>query len=1844
MMRCPFCEADLGDENVRLRDGRCPRCSSILNWTADEGEPPVATAPSPSIAAPAVKVASDDDDELTIKDIVRTLVERGGQQPPAAKGKLGNVRIATPPDLRGEPSSNDRGRRPPGIVSGISIPEIDKIWRGSLTVQTHPSATLKAVASATDEAVSDLLIRPYRLREPGQPADGASEYELQEVIGEGGVGVVYAARQASIDRTVAVKMLKQDFAHKRDHRNKFLSEAVVTGELDHPNIVPIYDLGTSDVGSLFYAMKRVRGTPWSDVIRQQSLAENLRTLMSVADAIAFAHSRGVIHRDLKPENVMLGKFGEVLVMDWGIALSTNMFLKSDRISQSTSMGGTPAYMAPEMATGPLEKIGPPSDIYLLGAILYEIIAGKPPHTGKDVMSCLYAAARNEIQPTDNSGELHDIAFRAMATLPADRYATVQEFQAAVREYESHSESIILSTRAEQESVTARKSRNYEDYARALYGFQEAQNLWPGNDHARTGEINARLDYAATALEKEDYDLGVSLLDPSDPDQAPLHKKLVHAQRDRMARQARIKALRNIAFALAAAIFLVVTFGLIWIANQKREIQFQRDELQAKKTKLEETIAALDAANGQLEVRTDELGQEKVKLESTNSLLRQAKAEADAQTQTAMKAQEDEAAASYLAQIGVAAERIANNSFLDAERLLADYNSDRSPWTIFRHWEWGHLTRLCDLQAGQQQVGSRIEAFGKSADASYLAAGTAAGRAYVWEVDWPERSLTQVAVLAHRGPVRAIAMNRDGSQIAVAGDFENGAIFVYGRPPGSNVFSQAPKQLTGHPAGILSLAFSPRSDYLASSARDGTARLWDLSEGEAVQTFAGHSGPIWSIVFSPDGEQVATAGEDATVQVRRLRDPRPRSYRGHEGPVYAVAWSPQGTWIGSAGRDRNVHVWRADKNLEIDYGKIRDQLDRERGQSADTVTKGRALFHQPNFLLAGHSAEVHSLSFSDDGRYLLSGANDNTIRRWDLEKNEEAMVFRGHGGWIRGCVLGGEPRFAASGSLDGFIKLWDGEEYEEVRALKGHDDAVLWAAFSRDGKRMITAGRDRQALVWSTTSHEPILVLDEGEAASNGNGNGLTAKLKEGHEYLVTDAAFFPDQRRIVTSAGDGSARIWDASTGGQLRKLNHTGTQGVLALSPDGRWILTGSDARGAGTQQGALLWDADQAEQSPTLLAGHPAEVSAVAFSPAKETASLEIATGDVLGNVRLWRFQPGNRTLQLLSRLPGHAAGYPITAIGFTPDGRRVLTAAQDRTVMTHDVATGQPLPLVLRHSGGVKALEISRSGAVALTLCSLGKGAYRVSAWDLDSGGERSCDVNLLNESLTSITFHPDQSSAVLTSTSGKQSRFWSWDLRSESLQPFWKTGLAGTVWSATFSPSGKQLLAVGGSRARLVTANRGELEKSFSPHGPITAADFSPSGRLIATSSLDGDVKLWFADPQHPQYGRVAVKISQAHDAGQSPSGVNFVAFAPGEMDDEVSLVTAGSDGTAQVWKVAGGVVQKGQTLRGHRGRVKTASYSPDGKLIVTASDDKSARVWDAATGELAEAGGGVLSHSEPVLFASFSPDGTLAITGCDDNNAYLWDLTSPMAAAPHVLQGHTAAVTSASVSPDNRRAITGSQDGIAKVWDLTTGKEILSLKRHTAELTSVHFSPDGSSILTSSLDGTGLLWLAEKIGPSIKLSSARLDIPRVPGLHAIDPAAQILDPDSGELEGGALRAWMTSGSSSPNLELEVVRGELEVTEDKIMLVHEGGPRPLATRAPGGSGESLALQFLPGVQAQDAQRLIRAIALRLRQPLERPLVVRMQITDGAGRASNIAEAIIQSADVPGQRAEIAAAQAR
>jgi len=455
---------------------------------------------------------------------------------------------------------------------------VQSLWEGTIRDGDRPEMTLKGETKRGRSAggmPEALKVRPKDIAEKGRAGE-VPEYEILRMLGEGGMGMVYEARQTAVDRSIAVKMIKPDAAKDQEASRQFLAEAVATADLDHPNIVPIHDLGMNSEGALFYAMKQVKGTSWKDLLPGKSVDENLDILMRVADAVAFAHNRGVIHRDLKPENVMLGDFGEVLLMDWGLAAAIREDAKADPLDPQHAIGGTPSYMAPEMAVGDAAKIGYASDVYLLGAILFEIVTGQRSHTGTDVMDCLANAAENVIVETDQEGELLDIARKAMATEPDDRFETVKAFQSAVREFQRHEESIALVAKATEGLEEAKSSADYSAFARAVFQFEEALALWPENKPAGQGVVGSKLAYAECAFEKRDYDLAVSLLDRNETSHRQLLDKVEAARRERDARRKRMGVLKVTSVVSAAAALLVLSVATFWVNRARRQADVQRD--------------------------------------------------------------------------------------------------------------------------------------------------------------------------------------------------------------------------------------------------------------------------------------------------------------------------------------------------------------------------------------------------------------------------------------------------------------------------------------------------------------------------------------------------------------------------------------------------------------------------------------------------------------------------------------------------------------------------------------------------------------------------------------------------------------------------------------------------------------------------------------------------------------------------------------------------------------------------------------------------------------------------------------------------------------------------------------------------------------------------------------------------------------------------------------------------------------------------------------------------------------------------------------------------------------------
>ena len=398
---------------------------------------------------------------------------------------------------------------------------------------SHPDLIIETVdlnspESATASELNKLSL-PVRdvsaltQRETSKTAD----YRLIGELGRGGTGIVFQAHQVAVDREVAVKKLRSELASSETARQRFLTEARVIGGLDHPNVIALHEVYVDETGDLYYSMKRINGTSWSEQISAMSLDQNIDTLLRVADGIRYAHSRGLIHRDIKPENVMLGRFGEVLLADWGLAVYADSPVKGN---EKQSIGGTPAYMAPELASGFFAEVGKHSDLYLLGATLFQIITGSPPHTGKTLLDCIQNAARNQIVSSGIKNELMSIAMRSMRTDPSDRYLGVDEFIKAIKDHQDHEQSNRLVRRA----IKRIKSAASEDWHRnfniadALLG--EAVEIWPANDRAISTRHDLQRQHADIARSRGDLDLAATIYETLGEQNSEAARRVAEEQR------------------------------------------------------------------------------------------------------------------------------------------------------------------------------------------------------------------------------------------------------------------------------------------------------------------------------------------------------------------------------------------------------------------------------------------------------------------------------------------------------------------------------------------------------------------------------------------------------------------------------------------------------------------------------------------------------------------------------------------------------------------------------------------------------------------------------------------------------------------------------------------------------------------------------------------------------------------------------------------------------------------------------------------------------------------------------------------------------------------------------------------------------------------------------------------------------------------------------------------------------------------------------------------------------------------------------------------------------------------
>ena len=1808
-MNCPFCKVNYDSE--ALVDGRCPNCSGIVSWAGDESEEfdaasfspmvtvslgpfPVAGAsgvsrpehPPTSLNSNAPKPIGSDlpSNSPNVKSDNKGVPSDKNPPNPAlgnsadsldhqyAKRQEKHAEKARPGSNGSSLEESDSDRENASIRNGRmlnsgAVKKLNRMWRTATSDTTGTLSTLQTDFESDSPSIQ-IVINERKMNGKSQSALSA-DYELIEQIGQGAVGVVYAAQQSSIDRQVAVKMLHQQANISDEQKEKFLFEAVVTGDLDHPNIVPIHELGKNQTDDLFYSMKKIDGQPWSESIWRKSLPENLDILMKVCDAVAFAHSRGVVHRDLKPENVMLGEFGEVLVVDWGIALPIAGFSKSELLKSQPSVSGTPAYMAPEMATGPIGKIGIRSDVYLIGAILFEIICKKPPHSGKSTMDCVLAAAKNQINPTDATEAPMSIAMKALETEPANRYASVPDFQAAIREYQSHLESITLSDRAEDAFTAATETRDYQDFSRASYAYAEALELWDDNEAAKEGLRKTNLAYAQCALEKSDFDLGLSLIDSEEEEFADVADAIRAGIAIRDRRQSLVTTLRNVAVAL-----VLLIFGGGYLAyNQQVQGRKKVDELLAKEQKtraekekaLDEKVKALDAE----ESAKIKANNAKIKADNATDKAENSEREAVKAREKAEKArgQVDEnlrrlAEKTYISEIGAANEKISMNAISAARDIAEDIQKNSGG---LLHWEWGRIDQICngesDEVASQQQLNDKlIESLAirrRTANLEeILAVGRSTGRVDLISTKLDRRIGTIEFDNERTCKISEVAFSPDGRLLVVAGQINNqGIAKIWNVDRIVDRMDDPLMTLPQHGTKINSVAFTPMSNRLLTAADDNTMKLWQLSDLNLIRIFNGHLGPIWDCDFAPNGLEFASASEDGTVRLWSVAASTPnRRFAEHEGPVYCVRFLPDAESLVSAGSDKRVLRWTIKRssfseagNNEQESSLVEATKQRVDGLSSLDKSQNRTTVEafglrrkdSDSQVLGTHENAIRILGLSHDGKTLVSGGDDNLIKLWEIGQqkptpsNYEQNVLRGHGSWIRGASFSSNNQALFSGGYDREIRFWNLNSKRNKIVIQSESQTVA-CEVSPKGDRLVTTTEDGKAKVWDTKTGKEL------------------ALLQDGHRFLSTTAVVTPDGGTMFTAAGDNTVRVWDYRTGIETKTINNTGLRSLMSLSRDGRRIATGESGEDAirifDVQTGKLI---QRLTPETQVMSGNDQSVDITTFA-LSDDGSYVIA-GDSYGNCFLWEIE----NQRLVANWRGHFTA--VVSVNFTSgkvsqsDDLTFVTAGREGVAATWSFNVGKTPAIDPEKQLRVKLSEnrslirnaLTKRSTNPLTSMLLDRSREHIAITTQyrNSDNEPIANgievINLLNgkrsyakmayTKIHSLCFQPEDPNQILIAASGirqnktlngrlnasvaskPNSLLYLWDRKlSPKPQPHFQGPDLSRVANMLLPIDGNQLLLVGGKGVRQWDLKSGTLNREFRSHGRITCASISPNSKLVATGGVEKTVKVWDIES--------AKSIYQFQN--KNCDKISAVQF----LSDELILI-ADESGFVFLVDISKPQMTDNQPLLENGSKVNSICVSADKELIFLGCDDGVVSVWNLASKTKLK----TLEHSDRVLSVAISDDGRLLATGTADNLGHVWDAVTWKKVGEST--GHAAPVTSVRFSADRIRLLSASQDGNASVWDLTPTiqsreipteneplspdsisqlTEVFALTENSDPLAGAFFVDDGRNVATCCVNGLTTIFRGSDIESALRLTRGSLVIkPNV--TVSLDPSILFVCP-------------------------------------------------------------------------------------------------------------------------------------
>jgi WD40 repeat protein len=1169
-------------------------------------------------------------------DVPTIAPESGSCLPPqnAASASVHDEVTLTPTNIPAEPLISDTGRL---LVTDTPTARIQSPFDDTVSPDELPSGPACAPS-------------PARIRYFG-------DYEILSEIARGGMGVVFRARQVSLNRPVALKMILAGQLANETEVRRFYTEAEAAANLDHPGIVPIHEVGQHE-GQHYFSMGFVEGQSLSQRLANGPLrARDAAALLAkVADAIEYAHRRGIIHRDLKPANILIDADGNPRVTDFGLAKKVQA---DSALTGSGQIMGTPSYMPPEQAGGERGEVGPAADVYALGATLYALVTGRPPFQAATAMDTVLQVISDEPVPPRRLNvsvpvDLETICLKCLQKEPGKRYASTADLAADLRRFLAD-EPIVARpiTRVERAAKWVRRRPTIAALWAAIAVLAAAGLggvLWQWR-----AAVQARVVADASAREAKDQE-----------------NRAILARNEAKDKEKEAITARNEA------------------KNQEKMALLARDDAEQSRRKEALALAASEQARGALKEEKDRalanLYATSVALaheEWFNANVRRA-LELLSGCKPAMRNWEWH----YLN--GLCHSELVAEPGFSMPTVVAFAGDGKTIVSVdaggtFKRWDpatgrgqrFGSANvmplvfdrarlRLAGVNPKQpgpiqvwdlespgpprllkqlDQVDGLVPVGEFSPDGKVLAIGTHSGKVHFWDIDRDVEA--RKPLVGNNEQVTALAYSPDGRILSVGK--ENGWVEIWDTETGlrRHVFR-------GHPsrdAQVKQLAFSPDVKRLATVGVDGTAKIWAIDDGRRLVTLWGHRGFLLGVAFSPDGRFVATAGYDHTA---RLWDAETGQnleiYRGHDSIVYQVAFSPDSRRLVTASYDTTFRLW---------------EIDAAQPAHPDPASSASAASNREptQRTISGRTAAVAALAFHPTAPRLASVDWDGLLRIDDLqtrrpvlsttfppvEKKSTGTDTAGQDRSLGAVAYSPDGKRLAVGTggviaaVKGIVYVIDAETGVALCHTEALAGPISALAFSPDGRRLLVATGNLRGLRGTAPT---VGVFDAATGAQ-------LASYKE-HTAAVLDAALNRDGSLAATTGLDGAIRIWGSSDGKKRRHLGEDSGFRGLAWSPDGTLLAAGgildSSVRIYRTRDGAQL----------KRLRGHSGEVYRVAFSPdGKRLAS-------AASELKIWDVDTG---LELLTQR--HHSG-EIYDVEFSPDGRWLATAGFDGTIV---VRSGVP-----------------------------------------------------------------------------------------------------------------------------------------------------------------------------------------------------------------------------------------------------------------------------------------------------------------------------------------------------------------------------------------------------------------------------------------------------------------------------------------------------------------------------------------------------------------------------------------